>query len=402
MDPRHRPTVAISARPLAEGGEALVDELVHARGRCGQVLVVAGDVPGAQWELDASEDGVLRIPPLGIAVEAEMILSAEVVEEVAPLLDVVADVEDVPAPLGAAGTWVDPVELEDDVEDEDQEGLIDVEGVNDGDVEVDSAWEASLAEDDEAELELLTLGQPAVRVRRPGSEWTEVKFERPKDLELVLLLGELGPEGAPMERIMTRLWPNSDEVKSKTLENVVGRARRALGRASDGTEFLPKVRPGGRTYRLQLDKARCDFWRFQALVDHAKNARSPRARIEALRLAVELVRGRPYDAPGGYEWVNGQRTTIADTVTDGACKLAELYLREGDPENARWAARRGRAVDPYNDNEMLGRCEMLAANLDGDLGKVRAIHRRLQDDVGPDHTLHPATEELFQRLTGLG
>jgi len=313
-----------------------------------------------------------------------------VVEEVVLLLDVVADVEDVQAPPEAPGTWVDPVALDD-------------EDVADGQVDVDETWEgAGFEEDDEAELELLILGPPAVRVRGPGGEWKEVDFERPKDLELVLLLGELGPQGAPMERVMARLWPTSEDVKPKTLENVVGRARRALGRASDGTEFLPKVRPGGRTYKLKLDKTRCDFWRFQALVDHAKSTRSPAARIEALRVALELVRGRPYDAPGGYEWVNGQRTTIADTVTDGARELADLYLRQEDPEQARWAARRGRAVDPYIDNEMLGRCEMGAADLDGDLGKVRAIYRRLKDDVGPDNTLHPETEELYQRLTGLG
>jgi hypothetical protein len=59
-------------------------------------------------------------------------------------------------------------------------------------------------------------------------------------------------------------------------------------------------------------------------------------------------------------------------------------------------------IDPYTDNERLGRCEMQAAYLRGDLAEVRTIRRRLRQHLDPAEDLHPDTEDLYRQLTGQG
>lgn len=387
-------TVALCATPPPAAARPVVDALVERRGRSAQVLVVAGELKSAHWRFEVSADGVLEVPPLDMQVSAQMISAGEA-EELAELLagpeqDAAAAGEELLVPdleeLAAGATSPMPA----DDENEDELGPYE--------------------EPERPERDLRILGP----VKVLGADGQEIRFERPKDKELVALLAHYGERGVDADRAAGQLWPEKNALgppraagttagapkrypSPQTLQNTVTRARRALGRASDGTDFLPKVGGGVRNYTLYQKGFGCDYWRFQALVRHARRQRRPEAVMATLWRALDEVQSEPYDETSGFHWAQGGlRRSIAGEITDVAEWLAELCRTQGDAEGARRAAQRGQLATPYAGNERLGRCEMRAADLAGDRAEVRAIYRRLGSE---DEELHPETVALYERLT---
>jgi DNA-binding SARP family transcriptional activator len=387
-------TVALCATPPL-AATPVVEALVEGRGRCAQILVVAGELEMAHWRFEVSADGVLSIPPLSMQVGAQMVSPGEA-EELAELL---------------AGPEEDTTE-ELFVPEIDELAAAAVSSAPSGDVDVDEEEDelGPYEEPERPERELRILGPVEVL----GADGEEIRFERAKDRELVALLSHYGERGVDGDRAAGQLWPEKNALgppgppgaaagppkrypSPHTLQNTVTRARRALGRASDGTDFLPKVGGGVRNYTLYQKGFGCDYWRFQALVRHARRQRRPEAVIATLWRALDEVRGQPYEESSGFHWAQGGvRRSIAGEITDVAEWLAELCRANGDAQGARRAAQRGQLATPYAGNERLGRCEMRAAELAGDRAEVRAIYRRLGAD---EEELHPETIALYERLT---
>ncbi|MFN2505393.1 MAG: BTAD domain-containing putative transcriptional regulator [Acidimicrobiales bacterium] len=392
-------TVALCATPPPPAATPVVEALVEGRGRCAQVLVAAGELKMAHWRFEVSADGVLSIPPLDMQVGAQMVSAGEA-EELAELLagpeedtteePFVPEIEELAAAAVSSAPSADVDVDEEDLDEEDELGPYE--------------------EPERPERELRILGPVEVL----GADGEKIRFERAKDRELVALLGLAGERGIDADRAAGQLWPEKDALgpprapgagagppkrypSAHTLQNTVTRARRALGRASDGTDFLPKVGGGIRNYALYQKGFSCDYWRFQALVRHARRQRQPEAVMATLWRALDEVRGQPYEESSGFHWAQGGvRRSIAGEITDVAEWLAELCRANGDAEGARRAAQRGQLATPYAGNERLGRCEMRAAELAGDRAEVRAIYRRLGAD---EEELHPETVALYERLT---
>ena len=126
--------------------------------------------------------------------------------------------------------------------------------------------------------------------------------------------------------------------------------------------------------------------------------------MPALRSALELVRGRPFEVAGkGYEWahVEGIIAHMEATVADAAHCLAQLCLGAGDAEGARWAAKQGLRASPGH--EQLYRDLMYAANLEGNRAGVEGVMAdlaRLVEDEEPYGHLHPETVAVYKELTG--
>ena len=397
-------TVALCATP-PPAATPVVEALVEGRDRCAQILVVAGELEMAHWRFEVSADGVLSIPPLEMQVGAQMVSPGEA-EELAELLagpeedtteePFVPEIEELAAAAVSSAAAAAAAAA--------------VSSAPSADVDVDEDELGPYEEPERPERELRILGPVEVL----GADGEEIRFERAKDRELVALLAHYGERGVDGDRAAGQLWPEKNVLKPPrapgaaagppkrypsphTLQNTVTRARRALGRASDGTDFLPKVGGGVSNYTLYQKGFGCDYWRFQALVRHARRQRRPEAVIATLWRALDEVRGQPYEESSGFHWAQGGvRRSIAGEITDVAEWLAELCRANGDAQGARRAAQRGQLATPYAGNERLGRCEMRAAELAGDRAEVRAIYRRLGAD---EEELHPETIALYERLT---
>ena len=116
-----------------------------------------------------------------------------------------------------------------------------------------------------------------------------------KNLELIVYLA-CHPEGVAADRVKAALWPERAP-HPKTWTNRLSACRGLLGTGPDGELVFPhfegqmaRLSPTVRTDVELIDAAleRCDA--------HPGSARA------VLHEALGLVRGRPFDAPDGYEW----------------------------------------------------------------------------------------------------
>jgi DNA-binding SARP family transcriptional activator len=225
------------------------------------------------------------------------------------------------------------------------------------------------------------------------------RIERGKSEELIVFLA-LHPEGVDGDRISDALWRGVPPAKA-TLNTTTTVARNSLGALADGSLRLPHARNG--VYRLDPSVG-LDWARFQALVTRAESKGAGGS--ADLRLALELVRGRPFEGvrPRTYGWALLDLAAVMEAaVVDAADRLAELRLDDGDAPGAQWAARRGLKISPYD--ERLYRRLMLAADLAGNPAGVEAVMeellKRLDDDsFEPWDAIHEETRTLYERLRG--
>lgn len=208
-------------------------------------------------------------------------------------------------------------------------------------------------------------------------------FERAWTLELVVFLA-LHPRGAATATWTTALWPDGI-VADATRHSTVSAARRALGRASDGTHHLPRS-----SGRLQLAPSVTSDWaRFSALASATGVGEE-----SAWESALELVRGRPFDGLRSADWAlfDGTRAAIEGAVVDVAMRLAERRIAAGDGRRAEHALRRALAVSPYD--ERLYRLLLRAADRQGNPAGVEAVMRELVSLLGSPLTGQPPRRDL--------
>ncbi len=231
-------------------------------------------------------------------------------------------------------------------------------------------------------VEVAVLGPVEVRgAARPFTRaWAE---------ELVIYLA-MHPNGASNDAWAAALWPDRLMAPS-SLHSIASVARRSLGQAADGTDYLPRSHG-----RLALVAAvRTDWDRFVALADSDST--------EGWHAALTLIRGRPFEGLRSSDWpiLEGIAPAIEAAIVDLSGRLAGAYLHRGDARGAEWAARRGLLVSPYD--ERLYRMLMRAADLGGNPAGVDAAMSELltlvADGIEPLDAVHPNTMELYRQLS---
>jgi DNA-binding SARP family transcriptional activator len=214
----------------------------------------------------------------------------------------------------------------------------------------------------------------------------------PAQSQLIVALA-LNRNGLSNRQLRSLLGADAAHPKpADSLRQLIARTRRALGRASDGREWIEHLGHG--TYALHTD-ARVDCHEFEALT--AAGIASDDAGL--LAEATDLVRGRPF-ADCYYWWLE---PAIAESVTArivaSAETLARLRLARGDPAAAVRAARVGLAADASA--EQLWRIMMRAEHAAGNLAGVRGAWGRCLDvisEVAADGRPDSATSAVYSEL----
>jgi DNA-binding SARP family transcriptional activator/nucleoid-associated protein YgaU len=245
------------------------------------------------------------------------------------------------------------------------------------------------------------LDQPPILVRVLGSVEVDgaAEFKRAKSRELVIYLA-MHPNGVGESELDEALWGSSGTrvIASSTRDSTVSVARTAVGGAA---RLLP-AQGQGREKRYQLGpEVQSDWSQFCTLHRYGRQHRS----ADALRQALGLVRGRPFEAVVSgrtYSWIHteGHGRHIEAEVADAADLAAYLYLEAGDARSARWAARQGLMAEPYTERLWVRLMEAADA-----IGESQEIERIMDEmdvvlELEGDFTgLHPNTLAVYDRLS---
>jgi DNA-binding SARP family transcriptional activator len=244
-----------------------------------------------------------------------------------------------------------------------------------------------------AEVRIGVLGPVAVSgAARP--------FRRSAALELVAYLS-LHRQGVASTEWPVAIWPDR-AVSAATVHSTVSDARRALGRAVDGTWHLPHQ--GG---HLRLSETvSCDVDRFAAL----ESTGDPDSVIEAMR----LVRGRLFGRLRRADWavLDGTEAAVEGLVVGAALWAADRFMQAERADDATWVVRRALVVSPYD--ERLYRALLRATALQGNRLALHATMTQLltlAGDVAASRTgrgrngnnpsltcVHPQTAALYRDL----
>jgi DNA-binding SARP family transcriptional activator len=241
---------------------------------------------------------------------------------------------------------------------------------------------------------------PAVRVCVLGTVELEGagEFKRPKSRELAVYLA-LHPSGVGEAELDEAMWPSTaGRLAASTRDSTVSVARTALG----GPRRLLPAQMQGRDKRYQVsDEVGTDWAWFCQLHRQGRATREAAVLQDALR----LVRGRPFEGVSSartYNWVHteGHLRQMEAEIGDAADLASSLLLADGQPVEARAAARRGLLADPYLERLWVRLMEV--ADALGDSQEVERIMDELDKVLelnGDFSCLHPQTLAAYQRFS---
>nr|WP_294695822.1 LysM peptidoglycan-binding domain-containing protein [uncultured Friedmanniella sp.] len=181
-------------------------------------------------------------------------------------------------------------------------------------------------------------------------------------------------------------------VAEGTRRSNMSRLRSWLGTDEAGESYLPDAYTG----RISLSPAVSSDWqRLQILTAGGVN----RASTDALRAALQLVRGAPLAdaAPGQWHWAEELRTDLISCVRDVGVELARRALDDGDLALARWAAARALVAAPGD--ELLLAARIRTEHLAGNANETERLTLQLAAQarrLGVD--LDPQTVALLQEV----
>jgi hypothetical protein len=340
-----------------------LDRLVRLSGiwqRTPMGSLVAGEVPGATWTWEVSDNGRISVPLLGLEAEAQLLPASQyraVVElfRTASRLDAAGGHPPTP---GTPGGALDPAVL------------------------------AQLERP--ATVELRMLGP--VEVSAPGT----LEEGRAEACTEALVYLATHPDGVHPTVLGGAVWPRG--VSASVRDATIARLRDWLGRDASGQANLQVDGDG----RLRLGPGvRTDWAVFEALVQLAGS--SPAGEESYLQQALALVRGRLLQArrPRRYAWLAKEHLEyeVPARIADAAHRLIELRLAKGNAAGAVQAARTALRGAP--DEEGLWRDLLRVTHAGGDAARLRAVVSELEARVAADpalEELHPETEALIDEL----
>lgn len=198
------------------------------------------------------------------------------------------------------------------------------------------------------------------------------------------------------EQVIDAVW-NGRQVEMVTLWKRMSRARAVLGR------FVPTR--DQRTNLVHLaDDVTCDLTLLEAVLDELPQMSATEALLAA-RWALDLINGRPFDAPG-YDWAHQQQehARACDAVETLARQTVDLALAADDLGLARYAVEQGLRALPLNEPLYRARMslEAQAGNLTGVKQAYNELTQLLADVGGSGFQFGPSTRttNLFNDLVG--
>jgi hypothetical protein len=352
---------------VARAATGCAEMLTHATPRCGIAVVVGRDIPGAACHIRISDDGTARIEPLGI----EMIA-----------IGIAADTAD-----AIAAVFEELHHLIRSPEFPDLAPVVDPPAVGEpSDVgecaEIDEPSEVDGDESDATPPPVLNVGSEPARCLKPISSLL-IKVlgvpsipDRPnlgrRDVALTAFLAcREGPTfgGALQDAI----W-EGDSIEQKTLWNIVGALRTALGKFEDGAPILPKKDRIKNT--IQLDpRVTTDLAQLRDAVRGLGTMSSGEA-FQRLSDALQHVNGAPFDA-ALFDWAHTNQLVAeaSELIEQGSCKLVDLALEQDMIDFARDVTRR--ALRSLPTTESLYRCRMNIEHRSGNTPGVRQAYDEL-------------------------
>lgn len=374
--------------------------------RRGVAAILLGSAQDAAAHLHIEADGSARLEPLGVTFVAAGITAKTetAVSELLADLPMPDVIDTGPAADPDAAGWAEPMAsgAEVDQHPEDQGATaygricsaqgavrdVDVIDLTDGapdvtDLEVidDESWQPPAPR-----LLVRVLGQPAL-VDGPAIGRREL---------IVVVCVACLRRPARHEDIQDAVW-GGDAVESKTVWNVVARARTQLGQWEDEPVLNKADRPDN-TLRL-ADDVWTDLQVLRELHDRASVVSSSEA-MPLLRDALTLIEGPPFDADG-YEWARVHQFTLeAERLIErAALTLVDLALEAGDVDLARFAVLQGLRGLPGN--EVLYRARMRIEDTAGNATAVRSAYHELVNYLDDLEAAPSAdTSSLFRQLSG--
>jgi len=340
--------------PTPEQAERLL-AIARTRHRTALGLVVAGDVPGASWSWDLTEEGLLKAGVLGFEVAAQLLPAQQYAAVVSLFRDSGGDAPLTPPSVGEAPA-------------------------------------AHLRPGAPVAVEVGLLGSAVVSA--PGS----IEPDRlAQATELVAYLAA-HPDGVHPNVLAGALWPRG--VTTEVRDAAVARVRRWLGTDHAGQANLV-TDPDG---RLRLGPDVGVDWRvFRGLVARAGKGADATTAAENFQRALSLVRGQVLDGrdAGRYGWLAADDFSYEVTalVADTAHSLSALRLSWGDAAGAMDAARAGLRL--AFDDEMLWRDLLRGAHATGQDQVLRAVVDEVSARVALDEVMPrmaPETEALIDEL----
>lgn len=371
--------VIICAQAVAEDDRDGAAELVRAAGQggLGLAVVLGADTGLARWRLQA-DDGMVALRANDAVTSAFRTepVDPEMSEGLASLVKIASQLEGVPPDAPPYD------KLRAAVADQEPRGTEHPdEAPHPGEVIAFNGKSPAIVREG-PEVQVRVLGPIAIEgAARP--------FTRAWAIELIVYLA-LHPNGASSDQWATALWPDR-VMAAASLHSTASAARRSLGTSLSGEDHLPRAHG-----RLLLGPSVGSDWsRFEEL--------SERDDPESWRLALELIRGRPFEGLRAPDWclLEGIAANIEAVVVDLASRYAEYCLSEGDPSGSEWSARQGLRVSAYD--ERLYRILLRAADAAGNPAGVESVMselvRLVAEDVEPYDAVHPETLELYRSLS---
>ena len=349
------PHYLISAVPPSADEREQLLALARAGPAAAAGYVIAGDIAGATWTWEITDQGRLRAGLLGLDVQAQLLPP----EQHAAVVDLFRMAEQ-------------------------------FEGVALSAPLPDAAPAGHLIPGSAAQVDIALLGR--TRVNAPGMI---EPYRLGLATELVAFLAT-HPGGVHPNVLAAAIWPRG--VTREVRDAALARARDWLGTDDIGRPHLATDASG----RLRLgSQVRVDWQVFCALT--ARAAGGGRDEEAALEQALSLVSGPFMDGrePGRYAWLagDGLEYEVAARVADATHRLGQLRLAQGDPDGAMDAARAGLRL--AFDDELLWRDLLTAAHATGQEHLLRAAvaevcARTALDEVLP--RMAPETEALIDEL----
>jgi DNA-binding SARP family transcriptional activator len=197
------------------------------------------------------------------------------------------------------------------------------------------------------------------------------------------------------------LWPSMDTARAMSNLRVnLAHVQSVLqpDRESDQPPWF--VRADDHTISITLEGLILDVPRFEdaerraRLLDHAGQTADA---IADYRAAVDLFRGEYLEDLPEPEWAQVERVRLSALALAARCRLGELLLSRGEPEQSAWHAAIALGDEPLHERAARLLAEALVAQ--GDRGAAR---RAMEVTLArlADHGLHPerATVRVAERL----